>query len=529
MAAIIKNFLNKKTFLEKVTSNKISLLIGFVVFLFTIARVIYFGFGSIDNLIAVVPDDAFYYIQVSRNHSISGHWTFDGVVLSSGFHFFYGYLLSFIYTIFPKLGFHGLFLIIGFISSISIAIACYFISKLISDFFCIGAFLLAVSTFLLSPVTLQSSIMMESWLAILFSSLTIFLIFSKVKTQFKLIITCILLGILGSLARTDYGMLPAILFFSILFVHHNNMKNDALKKSFFIFLGSILGILFLMMHTYFAFGHYFQASAEIKYYWSALSGHPLISTIELLFLLAFPFLGSLSKAIGLVLCGILLISIFIIFLSVYKNYKKAIPLHISCFFGCAITILGYIFFYRFNSQALQVWYFANFIAPVSICVASISHFMFNYKNKLLYLGLLIFFFSFYISHKTLFYAPYPHQVSMMKAAVKIKNNYLDGNFGAWNAGIFSFFSERAIVNIDGLINDEVLGRIKSNTLLDYFKERRITYLIDYQAMIETKAFRIKGGYNDTRLDQCISNLIKVDDKPSGWGAVTIYKVNLDCL
>ena len=41
-----------------------------------------------------IPDDAFYYLTLSRNYSHLNYWTFDsGISLTSGFHLLFAYLL----------------------------------------------------------------------------------------------------------------------------------------------------------------------------------------------------------------------------------------------------------------------------------------------------------------------------------------------------------------------------------------------------------------------------------------------------
>jgi hypothetical protein len=55
--------------------------------------------------------------------------------------------------------------------------------------------------------------------------------------------------------------------------------------------------------------------------------------------------------------------------------------------------------------------------------------------------------------------------------------------GAWNAGILAYFSGHTVVNLDGVINDDVIPFLESATLSDYLRTRDITLLVDIDAQI----------------------------------------------
>jgi hypothetical protein len=62
--------------------------------------------------------------------------------------------------------------------------------------------------------------------------------------------------------------------------------------------------------------------------------------------------------------------------------------------------------------------------------------------------------------------------------------------GAWNAGQIGYFSQRTVVNLDGLANDgEYFDVIKHGSLADYLRRERITYLVDNDALDLTMPYR----------------------------------------
>lgn len=51
---------------------------------------------------------------------------------------------------------------------------------------------------------------------------------------------------------------------------------------------------------------------------------------------------------------------------------------------------------------------------------------------------------------------------------------------SWNAGQLGFFSDRRIVNLDGVINSyEYLEKLKSRSIIPYLKEKKVDYILDY--------------------------------------------------
>jgi hypothetical protein len=85
---------------------------------------------------------------------------------------------------------------------------------------------------------------------------------------------------------------------------------------------------------------------------------------------------------------------------------------------------------------------------------------------------------------------------MMIAGKHLKSDRLhSGKIGAWNAGIVSWFSQKKIINLDGLVNDNIYPYLVENDLLSYVKNNKIKYLIDYKAMLINEKLKKRGGYS----------------------------------
>lgn len=89
-------------------------------------------------------------------------------------------------------------------------------------------------------------------------------------------------------------------------------------------------------------------------------------------------------------------------------------------------------------------------------------------------------------------------LGMYRTARWIRENLPDeAVIGAWDAGIYSYYSGRTVVNLDGVINDDALDAIRHKQLCAYIAERNIGYLV---GGIETIEFFMDkfGGRADWR-------------------------------
>lgn len=88
---------------------------------------------------------------------------------------------------------------------------------------------------------------------------------------------------------------------------------------------------------------------------------------------------------------------------------------------------------------------------------------------------------------------------MREAGVYLKDNKLsltDGRIGAWNAGIIGYYQGGQVVNLDGLVNNNIYSYAVNNDLPSYLTDQNIIYIVDFQRMFAEEARRKRGGYND---------------------------------
>lgn len=75
----------------------------------------------------------------------------------------------------------------------------------------------------------------------------------------------------------------------------------------------------------------------------------------------------------------------------------------------------------------------------------------------------------------------PNQRDMLAAALWVRDNVpADARVAAWNAGIYSWWSGRTVINLDGLVNNEIVALQQAGGAYpEYWDRRGVTHLVDY--------------------------------------------------
>jgi 4-amino-4-deoxy-L-arabinose transferase-like glycosyltransferase len=74
-----------------------------------------------------------------------------------------------------------------------------------------------------------------------------------------------------------------------------------------------------------------------------------------------------------------------------------------------------------------------------------------------------------------------HRVNMLEAARWLEENTdSQARIGSLNAGIIGYFSDRTVINLDGVVNEEAYEARRDGRLLEYVLSKEICYLADLQ-------------------------------------------------
>jgi len=453
-------------------------------------------------------DDTYYYLQTAWNHKECGFPTFDGIHATNGFHFawyFILYGLSFAVT--AKAGM--LPLAIG--AGIALNAACFVFIRAIGRRLESPKIAVALASlwFMISLPTLSFTKGMENslhafslwWLCWELTHLS-----DKTLGNAPLsLIRLALALILNAWARLDAGILSAVVFAAATFWLFCRSSS---AREFVHGYGRALAWacalagagLFIQLAFFRHWGGTFIPISGLIKSAGIFPAREYASSLEKLWTLlrmSTPILPFASKilvpcacwlAVGIVLAGAWLLRKRGDHVGLTRLMAIALPLG-----GGTLAYLAYYF----GSSATQFafWYFTPAIVLYVVCLGAIfvwgaeklelltrRRFLSEIACVALVAGTLLLCtlrFAINLRHSVGGTA----LATRYEAAGWMRENLpQDAVLASWNAGQLGFFSDRTVINLDGLVNDrryfeEILKGRRS--LTEYLQENRVDYVVDY--------------------------------------------------
>ena len=494
-----------------------------------------------ETAIQYIPDDGFYYLTLARNYSDLGAWTFDsGLTLTSGFHPLLAYLLAGIYSLLHP-GEWAFVQIGAGLTGLTALAAAIFLWRYAARQE--NTSLLAVCAMVFfSPSFLVNAVSITEWsLTLLLSLGYTGLVLSRPDSRQKNDLgTAFTLALLMSLARSDSG-----LWVFALFAVHQGAEIRAKGKSIHRLTasglaGALTGAAAGLLHNYVMTGSYLQSSAMVKTYWAQFNDQ-IGYTLSYLFLRTVGVSGQEVSLPRLILLLFVIGTIALAVLSLLERRRNsngageiAFDPQQSRMAAAALTaLLGYTFFY-FQNGAIQIWYSVNLIIPLMVLMQflyrTLHQLLGGVKLKRLFSG----FAAAWILATSIFnllqaqqiderHSQWPYQKYMMQAGIALKENPLPGRVGAWNAGIFSYFQGGDIVNLDGVVNNDVYAYVITNTLPEYLERTQIRYLIDQEVMFSYDLVR-RGGYESAEFLDSLQGIGSFGDPDDVEGHIILVEI-----
>lgn len=454
-----------------------SFYLAVAIFGLLMLRTLWIAAGGEERILVNVPDDAFYYFVLAKQHAATGQWTFDGVAPATGFHLLWAYILSTLYRL-NDWPLDSLFLLCGLIGSACLAVSAWAMSRvMVEQYNWTGIwgvlFVLIGQSYFLLP-----TMAMEAPLVIMFSTLLVY-----VASNNRGILLAFAIGFLGELARSDFGLVPVSLLIAALLTSQTCANRQC---AFAGCCGAVVGLAISIGHSYAISGQFIQNSALMKEYWSGLAGHSIVPPLLLL--------GDVfSLGVGPV--GVTLFLVLGAAAGMHaRNSGKGSLLWIASL----LITFGYLALYRYNSQEIQPWYLASFVIPcTTFCSGAIALLARTISKSVLIASVsVLIFLNLAASIRPI----WPHMLLMAKAGKILHDKQMV--VGAWNAGIIGYMNFGRTVNLDGLVNDDIVPHAKNGTLFEYIRERKIGTIADFGVML-SEQYRARGGYADGKLAACM--------------------------
>ncbi|MEO6694032.1 MAG: hypothetical protein ABIO41_02400 [Ignavibacteria bacterium] len=451
---------------------------------------LFFSFmPSIEFLLNFANDDSFFYIKTSYNFSIGAGSTFDLVNMTNGYHPLWFLILScyfFIINLFtdfsPELYYRYAVFLICLVGIFNLIALRKYFEKTDPGLFK-KQFMLITPLFLTFVFIRDHG--METHITCLL--LTLYLLVKSTElsaNEDHLKLKCLLIVLLY-LARIDFlfTVIPFVIAADIF-----TMPKNARKKFIVYFSLSLIFIVILYSGSnYFFFGEISPVTSKIK------NSFP-----EILFFFNIERLvdpGSFTNQFIKVVYTILVIMAFLILFSFKKYRIKLKKIDLFLFVLCLSALFYIIINLFFNTYSLKEWYvaFPAFVSSM-LAVRLIILFPVFYKPAL------VTFVSIFVIYFAVTRIQNPKWNSMYYYALELKKNTdtEDRIFMIDLSGIVGYFSERKVINGDGLANSYEYWNYKtSNKLDEYFRIKHIKYYSSYSTRKGNHRLDEKlGYYND---------------------------------
>lgn len=79
---------------------------------------------------------------------------------------------------------------------------------------------------------------------------------------------------------------------------------------------------------------------------------------------------------------------------------------------------------------------------------------------------------------------HPHELNAYEGARWLRENTTpDTRAGSFNGGIIGYFSDRTVVNLDGVVNEGAYEALRDCTMTTYVRDQRLAYIVDFRNAI----------------------------------------------
>src|SRR3989338_8610 len=443
--------------------------------------------GNIDPKI-YFEDDSFYYFKVAQNIANTGNCSIDTLNKTNGFHPLWLLMLIPIFK-FSLYNLMSYLKIIVVIQSIIYLFCLFLIYRIISNWLEWRAGLFAIIIFI---YPLYSRLMLnglESGIQIFFTTLTIYLILTFrlfEEGREKSLFLGMLFGIL-MLARLDaIFLIISFCFLMILklFISDNSLSNS---KLFFyqVAYTNIVAILITLPYftwNYLSFGHLMPISGYVT---TDISFKSIINLPDAII----NFTKMIDKFIPITTS--LILSLFYIFLYIYMKENVRLSNKFTKYFRFIEVMvwlgtgaISHIVYTLLFDKTKGYWHFSIHFIVILFGLPFLFNLFITYneKNRILRgisFVILIFMVLFVVNKNLKFKQGWKFGANSYKAAIWARDN-MEKNaiFGMRDSGIFSFFSQRRVVNLDGVINNyEYQEYLSSGKFSEYVTKNNISYIV----------------------------------------------------
>lgn len=451
--------------------------------------------GPERRLMEWLYDDSFYYLITAKHWSEQRLASFDGITVTSGYHPLWMWLCAVIYGVRTRLDLTYVRLCMTLSFGLTV---CAFLlwARMATGRRDSGA-LWALALGATSYSALNNGLTVMEWPLVILSWVLLHsLLLSAIERREEeyvvgaMYVAAFAVGALGSLSRTDFGLIPASYVVGAVVVTRRYGDWRVAKQALTALVGSVIGLATVFLYYHATTGSWLQKSAEVKQAVAALSSPfnpvpPLWQFLRVLFYLPALEVGFESKAmllrVGLkVLVGLLLVGIVLVAArwrairpTAKLIFKRSAEDDFALVSG-TVGIVGYLLVYSLNSQATYGWYSATVTGFILILAARLLGSMrwqiaMSFVLPIMLLNLIT---------ASVFGGNARFQWQENAMGKRMRAEHPQVRMGGGDVGKPSFYNNGTMVNLDGLMNNEVFPYLVTGRIHCYILQEHIEYLSD---------------------------------------------------
>jgi hypothetical protein len=466
--------------------------------------------GTERYLMEWLYDDSFYYLIVAKHFSEAHVSSFDGVTVTSGYHPLWMWLCSVVYGIRGRLDLTYVKLCMGITICISMGLLVIALWKNIrrED----NGWLWALALGATSYSALNNGLTVMEWPLVVLCWMMLHLTLMQSRNRSLaerswLVYAAFLLGVAGSLSRSDFGLIPVCYVCSGTIVAKRFKDWSFVPRASAALAGAIVGFGLVSLYSHAMTGSWVQQSARIKRL-AALVADPfnpipaLWQFLRVIFYLPRLDLSvqerSASFHILLPILGVVVAVGIMLTISRRARLREKLrsarwssPSEAFALTSAALGVLGYLVVYSFNSQATYGWYTSTVTGFVLILVAKLI----SLVDTRLRTAILIPVVALNIAVAEYSGGNARTQYQENSIGMLMHREHPNARMGGGDVGKPSFYNGGDMFNLDGLMNNEVGPYLSAGTVHCYLLKRKIEYLSDVGSITEplTDAERAKLG------------------------------------
>ncbi|MGQ9706173.1 MAG: hypothetical protein ACUVWP_04115 [bacterium] len=453
--------------------NRLSFFILIILILFSI-YIASLSFFPKPGSLVTLADDAYYYLQISRNIALGNGSTFDEINMTNGYHPLWLFILVPFHFIvgFSRIGaVRMVFILQGLFYFLTVFIIIKGLNERLNLLGFLGIITISSYPRFFRMITCG----FESSLVILLMTFLWTCITFYLKDGIKLkcsIILGIILGLL-TLARLDVGIVSIVIIVMLIYIlFYKDFKSKSILHSLIVFFISVGLFSPFLIWNYVNFGHILTISASMK------SSFPKPS-LHINYLLLYP-----EYYIGVIL---------FLFITLIKRRDFKERYYANLVIGLSPIILS-LFFILFGKWAHYYHHYSSSMLSIFLISFFIMTKIDEKVSKSLIAKILKSILIIFIIMTIIIFQVYFHNV-------KARNNFMVASCtaGIWakentpvstifairDCGIFAFFSERRTVNLDGVVNNfKYQEYLRDGRLVVYLKMHGVDYIGQYIANMQ---------------------------------------------